>query len=70
MSESPYAIRLELLKLSRDILDQQAMATRERMHLTWDVAGANTPFPEVPVTTTEDVIAQAELLNEFISRKS
>lgn len=69
MSDSPYAIRLELLKLSQDILDRQVAATQERLRMTWDRSPGQ-DFPELPVTKTEEVIEQAQLLNEFINKKS
>lgn len=69
MSDSPYAIRLELLKLSQDILDRQVQATQDRLRMTWDRSPTQ-EFPELPVTSTEQVIAQAQLLNEFVNKKS
>lgn len=70
MSDSPYSIRLELLKLAQSILEQQRYATQERLRMDWDTAKGKYPYPEMPTVTTEDVITQAEKLNEFISRKN
>lgn len=69
MSDSPFQIRLELLKLALGILENQNMATQERLRMDWDAAETKPLFPELPVVRTEDVIAQAELLNTFVSRK-
>ena len=68
---SPYVIRLELLKLADSILNNQNMATQERLRMDWDHArGSGLPFPELPVVSTEDVVAQAKILNDFVSSKS
>lgn len=69
-NNSGYVIRFELLKLAREILDQQVIATQERLRMDWDAAEEKYEFPEFPTVTTEDVIAEARKLNEFISSKS
>lgn len=65
----PYMLRLELLKLSQDILEQQNSAKQERLRMEWDTSRTS-PYPDLPTIKTEDVIETAQLLNEFISRKS
>ena len=55
-SKTPYEIRLELLQLAQNILNQK--------HLT-GVPGAN-KFSNAP--TSEEIIAEAEKLNGFVSK--
>lgn len=67
---NPYMIRLELLKLAQNLLEQQTYATQERLRMDWDAAEKKYPYPEMPVVTAEHIVAAAEYLNEFVSRKS
>jgi hypothetical protein len=72
MSKTPYEIRLDLLRLAKENLfepftferlnkEQEFFANRE--------VDPNTPYPKMPkAPTTEDVIAEAKKLNEFISK--
>jgi hypothetical protein len=55
--KTPYEIRLDLLQLSFDILSNK--------HRVVDTARDNV---EVYAPTTEDVIAEAEKMNLFISK--
>lgn len=55
--KTPYEIRLDLLQLSFDILSNK--------HRVVDTAQDNV---EVYAPTTEDVIAEAEKMNLFISK--
>lgn len=53
-SKTPYEIRLELLQLAQTILDTKHKATAAEKPLT--------------APTTEDIIAEAEKLNAFVSK--
>jgi hypothetical protein len=57
VGKTPYEIRLDLLQLSFDILSNKYRAV--------DTARDNV---EVYAPTTEDVIAEAEKMNSFISK--
>ena len=58
-SKSPYEIRLDLLHLAREILESK--------HLAAGVANGNN---KITAPTTEDIIAEAEKMNQFISKNS
>lgn len=85
MSTNGYEIRLELLKMAKEMLEQDWHGQRE-MALTrfnnqvsvahsraekdgWD----NTAFPELPpikpFPSEAEIIAKARVLNEFINQK-
>jgi hypothetical protein len=72
MSKTPYEIRLDLLRLAKENLFEPF--TFERMNKEQEFyakreVDPNTPYPEMPkAPTTEDVIAEAKKLNEFISK--
>jgi hypothetical protein len=73
---TPFEIRLELLKLAKDMLEQDYFAKREVSHNNWQVstenarlAGTSLPNqPELPQYPSEqDVIVKAQSLNTFVS---
>ena len=74
---SPFEIRLELLKMAKEILEQDHFGKREQISSDWTVkvenarhAGATPPdhpgFPPYP--TEVDIIAKATVLNGFVSQ--
>ena len=74
MSKTPYEIRLELLKLSNEILTapvfqkRQALMDEYHSKLT-DENRSTVVFPTLPdFPSTNDVISNAEELNKFISK--
>ena len=75
MSDNPYFIRLELLKLAQSIASDAAWVERNRLEQDWnsmkDYAIANDkappPFPEFNEVTTDQVLEIANQLNDFIS---
>lgn len=76
---TPFEIRLELLKLSKDMLEQEFMSKREVAHNNWQVAsenariqGQNLPTqPEFPPFPSEqEIINKAQALNGFVSNIS
>jgi hypothetical protein len=56
-SKTPYEIRLELLQLAQVILSEQHKA-----------AGVSNGDNRITAPTTEEIIAEAEKMNSFISR--
>ena len=80
MSKTPYEVRLELLRLAKDALTEQAYNKRD-MELNAFNKSRETfagedgprnplPFPEItPFPTTEDIVAEAEKLNKFVSQQ-
>ena len=74
---SPFEIRLELLKMAKEILEQEHFGKREQISSDWTVkvenarhAGATPPdhpgFPAYPNET--DIINKAQTLNSFVSQ--
>lgn len=73
MSKTPYEIRLELLKLSNEILQtpifqkRQALMDEYHSKLT-DENKSSALFPTLPdFPSVNDVISKAEELNKFVS---
>ena len=66
---TPFEIRLELLKLSRDILSEANHSEIQRLVNDWDSNRETKcqPHPALPKFTSDDVIREAEKLNKFIS---
>lgn len=64
VKKSPYEIRLDLLYLAQTILDNQhrATAVSKALHSGDDIV------PPATAPTSEDIIAEAEKLNRFISK--
>jgi len=74
---TPFEIRLELLKMAKDMLEQDYHSTRDRITTDWTVkvenarhAGQVPPdhpgFPAFPTET--DIISKAQILNGFVSQ--
>lgn len=77
MSKTPFEIRLELLKMAKEMLEQDYFSKREQISSDWNSqvnAAMNsniTPpvhpgFPEYP--SELDIIQKAHVLNSFISK--
>ena len=73
---TPFEIRLELLKLAKDMLEQDYFAKREVSHNNWQVSSENarlsgTSIPDKPqlppYPSEQDVITKATSLNTFVS---
>lgn len=61
---TPYQIRADLLKLSRDILESQSRAKKNKR-----MGSSHTFFPEGDEEiTTEQIMAEAQKLNGFVSQ--
>ena len=76
---TPFEIRLELLKMSRDMLYDDYHAQSNRLQQEWHVecdtakAKGETPpkYPALPTIPSEsDIIAKAATLNGFVSNIS
>lgn len=74
---TPFEIRLELLKMAQNMLEQDYFGKRESISNDWQVkvenarhAGQLPPdHPGFPVYPTEtDIIAKANVLNGFVSQ--
>lgn len=77
MSLTPFEIRLELLKMAKDMLSEEFYSKRDRDSQDWTIrvenarhAGATPPeHPSLPSYPTEaDIIAKATTLNSFVSQ--
>lgn len=77
MSMTPYEIRLELLKMAKDMLTDDYHAKRDSLQQQWHtqvdaakIAGTTSPdFPALPAFPTEDeIVKKAEALNQFVSQ--
>ena len=74
---TPFEIRLELLKMAKDMLEQEYHGKREKLANEWNVqvenarhAGSAAPvYPELPAFPSEtEIIAKATQLNSFVSQ--
>ena len=74
---TPFEIRLELLKMAKDMLEQEYHGKRERLANEWHVqvenarhAGQAAPvYPELPTFPSEsEIIKKATELNGFVSQ--
>lgn len=75
MGLTPYELRLELLKMSKDMLEQKYHTSRDLAMRKWEnaansLSGGQEFLSEIPEYPTEDeIVSKAKLLNEFISEK-
>jgi hypothetical protein len=76
---TPFEIRLELLKMARDMLYDSYNAERDRLQQDWNIkcdtakAKGETPpeHPALPAIPSEqDIITKAQTLNGFVSNIS
>jgi hypothetical protein len=77
MSLTPFEIRLELLKMSKDMLVEEYFGKKEQITNDWQIkvenarhAGIVPPeHPQIPAYPSEiDVIKKAQELNGFVSQ--
>jgi hypothetical protein len=77
MSMTPYEIRLELLKMAKDMLTDDYHTKRDALNQQWHsqvdaakIAGTSSPdFPALPpFPTEEEIVKRAETLNQFVSQ--
>ncbi len=62
-NKTPYEIRLELLQLAQDVLSKQHYARAAA-----NATDSDKTFPVTSAPTTEEIIAEAEKMNNFISK--
>lgn len=76
MSKTPFEIRLELLKMAKEMLEADYFSTKERLQTEWQIKvgrsnETNEPLPEHPAIppfpTATDIIEKAKTLNTFVS---
>ena len=81
MSKTPYELRFEVLTMAQAIIIENLINERIRLENDWNVerdrahlrmSNGEThitvpAFPEIPKIDTNDVIALARKLNEFVS---
>ena len=74
---TPFEIRLELLKMSKDMLQEEYFVKKETTHNNWQVETENARIgglalpkqPDFPAYPTEnEIIAKAQTLNGFVSQ--
>jgi hypothetical protein len=74
---TPYEIRLELLKMAKDMLTDDFHSKRQTLSEAWHTEIeaakiAGTAAPGVPVMpnypTENDIITKAQVLNDFVSQ--
>ena len=77
MSMTPYEIRLELLKMAKDMLTDDYHTKRDALNQQWHsqvdaakIAGSASPdFPALPAFhTADEIVKKAEALNQFVSQ--
>ena len=77
MSDSAFGIRLEILKMAKDIVDHDYFTMRDVDQQTWnakaDIAktrsGELPAFTFTPYPSVDAIIAKAKELNRFISER-
>ena len=78
MSMTPFEIRLELLKMAKEMLAEDFYSKRDQVNNTWqtqcefaNTRGAEIPaHPDYPLFPTEtQVIEKAAVLNNFVSQR-
>jgi len=76
MSTNGYEIRLELLKMAKEMLEQDWHAQREAVMTDYHtkVNRDDTAVPAIPTfksfPTEEEIIKKAKVLNEFVAQRS
>lgn len=77
-NKTPYEIRLEILKISKDLLTESFYQQREAERLSWEVETENArrdnktlPFFKTSSSfpTEDQIIEKAKKLNDFVSNK-
>lgn len=76
---TPFEIRLDLLKMAKDMLEQEYHANREKLVSEWQIKVEaskinGSPIPEHPslpqYPSESDIITKAQALNVFVSNLS
>ena len=64
-SKTPYQLRFEIFKQSYDMLQDKFVHHVNIINNKMDMNGENIEYPESP--TLEQVLKQAEVINDFVS---
>ena len=70
MSKNPYTTRADLLSQAEHILHRKYEDAKDRLYILIDKTGKNpseVKWPDPP--TTEEIIAEAEKLYQFVNKK-
>ena len=68
MSKTPYEVRLELLKMAQDQLNQRHFAKLEFLRRNSDQR--NEPFHEIPeFPSTREILLEADVLKSFVDKQ-
>lgn len=76
MSKTPFEIRLELLRMAKEMLEADYFSTKDRLQTEWQIKvgranETNEPLPQHPIIPpfplATDVIEKAKTLNTFVS---
>lgn len=86
MSTNGYEIRLELLKMAKEMMEQDWHANRDMLRAQWEqevnlvqirAHAVDQPVESVPTQPTfrpfpteEEIIKKAKVLNEFVAQKA
>jgi hypothetical protein len=76
MSTNGYEIRLELLKMAKEMLEQDWHAQRDAVMTDYHTKASRdeTFIPAIPTfksfPTEEEIIKKAKVLNEFVAQRS
>lgn len=79
MAQSGYEIRLELLKMAKELLEQEFHSKRDlvmqeyshRCGMAMDAKTELPPMPDLPaMPTMQEIVDKAGELNQFINQKS
>jgi len=65
-----YQIRLEILRLAKELLDQQFGAERDKIMWNAEMNGQKVPVDSFPSYTVDDILKTATTLNQFVVTKS
>ena len=77
-NKTPYEIRLEILKISKDLLMEGYYQKREEERSNWEVETENAKTEKRPISilkysnslpTEDQIIEKEKKLNDFISNK-
>ena len=76
MSKTPFEIRLELLRMAKEMLEADYFSTKDKLQNEWQIKVSranetNEPLPQYPIIppfpTATEVIGKAMTLNIFVS---
>ncbi len=70
MSKTPYEIRLELLKMAQDQLNQRYYQKADHVRHNSSIKNEQVPLAEIPeFPTTKEILLEADVLKTFIDKQ-